>query len=282
MKTRDSAVDLNRQLDAYAAVAKLPERNPRSRWGKWTTYAAATGAALAGASAASADIFYSGKIDLSGSQVGVPVGPSASIGFDAQAGQFRHLVSTTNGSGVRHQSLNLFREFLEAEGNHAAFAGSNGPGQYPLGLKSFASGAPISESRPRARAFHSVPGTIVTHGGHLATRPSFLGHGGVSTYGQQDGVAKGTLLLGFATYRASGNNGPIPGSEVGWVRVKFDTTFPGSFEIIDYAYNTDGPIDAGQTSATPEPNYLPLMLLAGGAGGVLAWKRRRSQPAPDA
>ena len=50
MKTEDSTVDLNRQLDAYAAVARVPERNFRSRWAKWPVLNAAAGAALAGAS----------------------------------------------------------------------------------------------------------------------------------------------------------------------------------------------------------------------------------------
>src|SRR5215469_12800042 len=57
---REGASDLNRQLEAYAAVAKLPEHHARKRWANWSIYAAATGAALAGASAASADIIYSG------------------------------------------------------------------------------------------------------------------------------------------------------------------------------------------------------------------------------
>jgi hypothetical protein len=276
MKTRDSAADLNRQLDAYAAVAKLPERNPRSRWGKWTTYAAATGAALAGASAASADIFYSGKIDISGRNVGVPLGSATGIDFQARTHMFRHLVSSTNGSGFRAPSANLFKETLVGggQGLHALFFGS------------FASGAPISGNSNQLHAFVDYVGTVATHGGHVETRNlGFIGFPS-QHISYQPGVVKRTLLLGFETYKKEGfgpnGYGPIPGSEVGWVRVQFDTNWPGSFEIFDYAYNTDGPIDAGQTSATPEPNYLPLMLLAGGATGVLAWKRRRSQPAPDA
>lgn len=56
----DATFPLNRQLEAYAAIAKLPERYSPSRWRNCAIYAAATGAALASASAASADIIYSG------------------------------------------------------------------------------------------------------------------------------------------------------------------------------------------------------------------------------
>jgi hypothetical protein len=64
MERQESTVDLNRQLEAYSAVAKLPEQHARRRWANWSIYAAATGAALAGASAASAEIIYSGPQDL--------------------------------------------------------------------------------------------------------------------------------------------------------------------------------------------------------------------------
>jgi hypothetical protein len=69
--------------------------------------------------------------------------------------------------------------------------------------------------------------------------------------------------------------------EPGWIQVQFTPTFPGIFDVTGWAYNTDGPIDAGQTSATPEPGYLPLMLLAAGAAGVLAWKRSQSPQSPE-
>jgi hypothetical protein len=282
MKTRDSAVDLNRQLDAYAAVAKLPERNSRSRWGKWTTYAAATGAALASASAASADIFYSGPVDFSGSNVFAQVGggslltgtnPAKGILFNAFKRRIGHLNSSTSYYGAHHAAESIWNETLVGggQGLHALFFGS------------FAPGAPISGNANQLHAFVDYVGEVRTHGGHVVTAPDNFGLPGHISY--QPSVVKRTLLLGFETYRSGvipGGFGNIPGPEVGWVRVQFDTNWPGTFEIFDYAYNTDGPIDAGQTSATPEPNYLPLMLLAGGATGVLAWKRRRSRPAPDA
>jgi hypothetical protein len=56
--------------------------------------------------------------------------------------------------------------------------------------------------------------------------------------------------------------------------------YHNSVEVVDWAYNTDGPILAGQTSGpapVPEPGATPIMLLAAGASGVLAWKRRHQQ-----
>ncbi len=68
------------------------------------------------------------------------------------------------------------------------------------------------------------------------------------------------------------------GSEFGWVRLRYDDNaqgFPDTITAIDWAYNTNGPINAGQISATPEPGSLSLFLLAGGAAGIRALRRRK-------
>jgi hypothetical protein len=260
MKTEDSTVDLNRQLEAYA-IASPPERNPQSRWGNWPIYAAATGAALAVASAASADIIYSGPINISGSAVNLMLGNNQSIGFFDDNNVVRHFVSSTGPNGVHYPSQNLVNDFAEVAGPvffNSAYGG------FP---KNFPAGAPISGPNLRAGTLATVR-TFVTHQGHAVFGP---GSGG----GGRNYFAK----PGFLGMELVQPNGSV---EPGWIQVQFTPTFPGLFDVTGWAYNTDGPIDAGQTSATPEPSYLPLMLLAAGAAGVLAWKRSRRPQAPNA
>lgn len=262
MKTQDSAADLNRQLEAYAAVGRLPERNPRGRWGKWPIYAAATGAALAGASAASADIFSSGPINVSGHSFAVDY-----FFFNVQVGVARHEVSSTTFNGRHVESFNFVDEFASV-GNVANFFTSDGF------AKRFAPGAPISVgTNPYAARSGARLGTVHyarTHGGQALR----------TNYGRDtgEGSPRGPFLdAGFLGFE-------VPGSEeLGWMRVQFDPTFPGSIDVTGWSYNTDGPINAGETGpVVPEPNFLPLVLLASGAVGVLAWKRRRSRQAPSA
>ena len=52
--------------------------------------------------------------------------------------------------------------------------------------------------------------------------------------------------------------------------------FPNQLQILGWALDTDGSaIQAGQTTATPEPGTFGLALLAAGAAGVLAWRKRK-------
>jgi LPXTG-motif cell wall-anchored protein len=58
--------------------------------------------------------------------------------------------------------------------------------------------------------------------------------------------------------------------------------FPTQLEVISWAYNdvAGAPIEAGQTTevgATPEPSTAALGLLALGAAGILALRKRRNQ-----
>jgi LPXTG-motif cell wall-anchored protein len=96
------------------------------------------------------------------------------------------------------------------------------------------------------------------------------------------------------------NNGPFgPGTvsgfvgfkstqtgDLGWIDVKvFDRNsdgFPDEIEIIDSAYNNTpgGAINAGETTdPTPEPGTAALGLLALGATGILALRKRRKEVA---
>jgi hypothetical protein len=297
MKGEESTTDLNRQLEAYDAVAKSPESRARSRWGKWPIYAAATGAALAGASAASADIIYSGPIDISvqGFGYGVasanfvpdrgvaPVFHSHYVSARVSFPVYFHFDTSTRGSH-RYPANNLRHEFARLEVNFGfsppgggIFRTSLGPfnsgsqrfTQIPF-AKSFAPGAPIEGlTAPSARL--ATHGHFDTSGGHgVIKRTAISGY-----YLPEKGSAaqKYPWKGGYAGFQMTTSKGA---REEGWIRLSFESGVPGSLEITGWAYNTDGPIDAGETGAVPEPGTLALMLLAGGAAGVLAWKRRQA------
>jgi len=89
----------------------------------------------------------------------------------------------------------------------------------------------------------------------------------------------GTGFAGFKT---------ISG-DMGWIEVSVSsaghTGYPNEVDIIAYAYNTvaGGAIDAGQgpSSTVPEPDTASLGLLAAGAAGLLALRRRRAKMAAN-
>ncbi len=69
----------------------------------------------------------------------------------------------------------------------------------------------------------------------------------------------------------------------GWVELKFSGAIPNSIQAISWAYNpvagqaiTAGQTNDPDTSATPEPGTAALSLLAMGAAGVLAWRRKKA------
>ncbi len=269
LKANGPAFDLNRQLDAYAAVAKSPRQDLRERWRNWAIYAAATGAALAGASAASADIVYSGPQDISSfprpGELAAVDGHFVSF-FERQLTTHHEAASCS--FGICHPSLNLVRQT-------AFFMRSTNDLVGPVGIKGAISPVlPTSGNFPArfpTRATTLFVSHLVTHAASSRigpTRKPFTSFFGVEMISR---TSKGAI---------------IPGSEkLGWIRVGFNqNTIPATITIYGWAYNTDGPINAGETApgvyvgpigAVPEPSTLPIMLLAAGAAGVLAWKRRR-------
>lgn len=102
----------------------------------------------------------------------------------------------------------------------------------------------------------------------------------------------------LATQRPPNNSGWAPGAtgfagfsfttsashktDYGWVRLEFTDGVNGAadyVEALDWAYNTDGaPVAAGEMG-TPEPSTSALGILAAGAAGVCALRRRRKASA---
>jgi PEP-CTERM motif len=275
MKADAPTINLNRQLEAYAAVAKSPGQNARRRWGRWPIYAAATGAALAGASAASADIIYSGPQDISG----FPGVPGVLAGVDGHAvSVFERWVTTHRIKGFC-STFFCFPSFNDINETAFALRSTNDAVAGFVGLKSaIPSVPPITSVFPLR--FPTRPQTLFIS--HLETH---AGYRFITSGGGDAGPKPFTRFLGVEMISRTSKGAIIPGSEkLGWIRVGFNQgTFPGTITIYGWAYNTDGPINAGEIApgvyvpplGVPEPSTLPVMLLAAGAAGVLAWKRRR-------
>jgi hypothetical protein len=212
----------------------------------------------------SADIIYSGPINIFGSAVNIVPEKNHTIGFFDDLNLRRHFVSSTGPNGTHSPAANLLEGFARVGGGALFFdngvLNNFGEGYF---AKNFPAGAPISGPNLR--------------GSTLAFVRSFVTHQGHSLHGNATAAPNYFPNHGFLGMELVQPNGSV---EPGWIQVQFTPTFPGLFDVTGWAYSTDGPIDAGQTSATPEPGYLPPLLLAAGATGVLAWKRSR-QPAKN-
>ena len=84
--------------------------------------------------------------------------------------------------------------------------------------------------------------------------------------------------FGFKFTDAGGSN-----LYYGWAKMTIDAS-NNAYTINEWAYNSTagGSISVGQTadvSAVPEPSALSLALIGIGAGGVLAWRRRKQAQA---
>lgn len=87
----------------------------------------------------------------------------------------------------------------------------------------------------------------------------------------------------FAAFDFKTNTTAGADTDYGWIRLVYDDGpndgAPDSITAIDWAYGANGtPITTGETP-TPEPSAAALSLLASGAMGIIALRRRRSQAA---
>ena len=113
-------------------------------------------------------------------------------------------------------------------------------------------------------------GAVISTGIGFLSNAHIL-HGQIFLAGTQGNFPTGNT--GFAAIKA--------GSDLGWIRLRVDGTSgnPSSVTAIDWAYNdvAGQSIQAGDTgSAVPEPGTMAMELLAAGAAGILAWRRRRA------
>jgi len=207
--------------------------------GQWGAYAAATGAALAFATNADAEIVYSGPINK------IVNASHTSANFSIAHGNRvdLHFVASKNAIEVQGAHTHFFAASDPGKKSVAAFFG---PGKFISGTHT-SSGKGADLRRAYGPASH-------------ASRVS--GHWGPGTV---------TGFLGCST---------SPGGRGCFVQVKVENNaagFPVEGEILEFAYNSvqfQG--ITTPTTPTPEPGAAALGLLASGAAGLLAWRRRRA------
>jgi hypothetical protein len=263
MQSQTIASRLEQDLEAYSVTSKSSAAACwRDRFGSWTIYAAATASALAGSTSASAGIIYSGLLNDSVSLVPNESGVRTQINI--HAGPVDAAIRIYHSANSR--GLGGFADI--GFGYVGQGAVSNVNASHPNFLKRFASGANISGGLGE---FHRG----IDHDKLIQRAP-----GGTQDFGFWP-LKSNTGFVGVRFVTAGNTrSGSGGGFDYGWLRLSFQTFdgVPDEITLIDYAYNdvANASIQAGQeTSATPEPASAAMMLLATGAAGLLAMRRRR-------
>ncbi len=248
---------LDSRLSGYSAGAKVAAaaRRLRSRTGNWPVYAAAAGSALAMTTSASASII-SGTYSGGGPNGGASVRPLAS-----GASSIKGLVFGLGEINIKAKS---------GVGYYGHYTNFSAEGILPL--KIFETGSVGQYARNFAAGSHisSAAGVLAASGARIA-RAVFPS----SSVGRFLPGAPG--YLGFTLDQGAGN------VHYGWLKLEFSLdpqTSRGVLEALAYGYETTAGAridagDRGSTTATPEPGTMALGILAAGAAGVVALRRRR-------
>jgi hypothetical protein len=241
---------LDARLSDYSAITRISgaAKTFCRRAGNWPIYAAATGSALSMATGASASII-SGVYPGSGISVN-PGGPTTQVGLIPGLSVKLHALSFNGGATVELQ--------LQASNEKIFFS------KFSDMAKNFALGSPIGP---------------VGNVGHTENVAAFFS--GSKLYGNFTAGKPGFAGLSFGT--VGGN------TDYGWLKLQFTDKAgaPYYLDALAFAIDTDpgqkpGTLVAGQTAESPEPGTMSLAILASGAAGVIALRRRRKQSASAA
>jgi len=256
---------LDARLSDYASITRISAtaRTLYRRTGNWPVYAAATGSALAMATGASASIITSGIVSgIYPSGVSVsPGGPNTQLGLIPGLSVKIHALSSAAGPVVQ----------LQLQASHAGPAQENiFFSQFSDMAKNFGFESPIAPGL--------LPGSGVGHTENV--QAFFTGN----LYGNFVAGRPGFVGLSFST--GHGN------TDYGWIELQFDNNKSGipyylealAFGIDTNPGQTPGTLLAGEidNGFIPEPSTLSLAILASGAAGVMALRRRRKQAASAA
>jgi hypothetical protein len=250
---------LNERLDSHFAVLRTFPAISRN----WQIYAAVTGSAMAMATSASAGsiLYASGPVTASVKSVG-----SGMLTTNWQAVVLRNATGAPIGKsfaiGVKQENFDSIGGTASVSGKggvhflHVPFTGGNLLAALPV--KELSAGAVISSKAGKFGGSFGISGFIASE------RPAQSGHMTGWPAGKQ----------GFAGFSFTTGAG---GTDYGWVRLEFTigrNQAANSITALDWAY-TNGPISGGSSGA-PEPSTFAMGLLAAGAAGVVALRKRRS------
>jgi MYXO-CTERM domain-containing protein len=238
----------------------------------WQLYATVTGSALAMASSASASVIWGGgpistptlsNVAASttqgsghGTLKNIPLktihGANAGTGFSFGVEQHLFATGVKTGSVFLKNTVNM--GFLWTATHEK--------------VDKLAAGVTISAHSPFATPIWegTAPKLATSCVGACLSPPS-----------SHNGWAKSAF--GFAAFQFETAGGHK--ADYGWIQLEFTLGSNGLADgvtVEDWAYdNTGAPIKAGQTtsSSTPEPSRVAMALLAAGAAGVAALRRRR-------
>ena len=263
MAGREGA-QLDARLNEYSALARVSAtaKSMRNQVGNWPIYAAAAGSALAMATSASANIIHGtypsanqNPASHASKNASVQPGPSfikgltfISFGKDEINIGARSGVQPTFSGGPPQPFAQLYLQGVDPV--RIFFTGSL--------AKNFGAGKRItgSNSGPVAKVVASVA-TGHPYGNFSSGQPGYAG----------------------LKIKTAGG-----GLDFGWLKLEFteQSGLPHLLTALAFGIEeTPGaPILAGQTSdavATPEPGSMGLAILAAGAAGVVALRRRRKQ-----
>ena len=245
------------RLDSYFANVSARRRGV----GNWRIYAAATGSAMAMATNASAGVIYFNQAITAGPE------PNAARSSEVRHSQSIALKSAMGESIGIGFKVGVLQNF-SASGHLFGAAFLQGVGGNFSVLFS-------TSGRLRKLAFGANISTAP--GGWESSAPLAFQNGTENAISFATGWAANST--GIAGFRFSTTNHVL---DYGWVRFSYTLGTNGlanSITATDWAYESTGaPVTAGEVpSSTPDPSTSALAILAAGAAGVAALRRRRHE-----
>jgi len=268
-------LELDDRLNAYFATLRTSSFRYALKRSveNWQLYAAVTGSAVAMATNASAEVIYSGLLNVTAAVSSVKTGQylavsrniqlknshgaNIGVGFNIEVDQDK-FTSRSAGARTDHSVFRFGGALIKATEVDFLLANDS--------VKRLASGAKISGGS-------HTPGSdngFVTGNKFVVGRQSTDGKRVTFGWSRTEGFA------GFV-FSTAGHQ-----KDFGWVRLQYTVgvnTLINSLTVIDWGYQNDGSAitagNEGPTPGVPEPSTGALALLAAGAAGVAALRRRR-------